>query len=443
MNKQKLIQKAMEAGFEQVEIYTSSNRSNAIQLYQGDVDGFTISESGGIAVRGIYEGKLGYCFLEEETDANIDFCIQQMMQNAKAITSTDAVMIYAGDASYPEIEKSVTTVQNTTTEERIAFLKEMETLIQQADKRIVQVMSCAMQVIQGSVSITNSKGLNLEREVEFAILAASILANEDKDHKSGSEYVLIHDFNQFDKQAFVDRLVHKAIDKLNAVQPISGKYPVVLKNNVMCDLLATVSGIFNGENAYKGISILKDKINTPIFNEKVTLVDNPLYPNGVESTPFDDEGVASKCKKVVENGVLKTYLHNLKSAMLMHTESTGNGFKSGYSGSVGIQPTNFYFEKGNTDFDEVIATIQKGVLIDSVEGLHAGFNAFTTDFSLQASGFMIEDGKITHPVHLITVAGNFIEMMKEVSVIADDLKFELSGCGSASMKFDSLTISGR
>ena len=91
----------------------------------------------------------------------------------------------------------------------------------------------------------------------------------------------------------------------------------------------------------------------------------------------------------------------------------------------------------------MIASVSKGILIDTVTGLHAGFNTLTTDFSLQASGFMIEDGKIAQPIQLVTVAGNFMEMLKQVEKIGNDLKFDLSGCGSASMKFTSLTISGK
>ncbi len=443
MNKQQLIEKALQEGFEQVEIYTNQKSSNGIQVFQGNVDNFEISETGGIAVRGIYQGKPGYCFLEEDSDENIDFCVEQMKSNACAITSKDKVMIYEGDKEYPTIEKNPSLIQNTSSTQRIAFLKEMEQALLNADHRIAQVMDCFLQVVKGEVTIVNSKGLNIQRQEEYGIFGASVLASENNENKSAYDVALIYDLDTFDKQKFISTLVHKAVDKLKAIQPISGKYPVILQNNVMCDLLGTAAGSFYGENAYKGISILKDKLNSAIFDEKVTLIDDPLLKDGYSSTPFDDEGVASRCKHIVEKGVLISYLHNQKSAALMNTLSTGNGFKAGYAGSVGIMPTNFYFEKGEDSLEEMIASVSKGILIDTVTGLHAGFNTLTTDFSLQASGFMIEDGKIAQPIQLVTVAGNFMEMLKQVEKIGNDLKFDLSGCGSASMKFTSLTISGK
>ena len=157
---------------------------------------------------------------------------------------------------------------------------------------------------------------------------------------------------------------------------------------------------------------------------------------------FDDEGVSTKKKVVVENGVLKTYLHNLKSAKLMHTTSTGNGFKSGYRGNVGISPTNFYIEAGNETYDNMIASMKKGIIIDDISGLHAGINTVSTEFSIQSSGFYVEDGKIVKPVNLITIAGNFLEMMKQVQAVGSDLTFSLSGVGTPSILFSSLSVSG-
>lgn len=441
MNKQKLIEKAIQEGFEKVEIYTQKNQMNEINIYQQEVDSFKLSSSGGIAIRGIYQGKLGCCFVEEDSDENIDYCIHQMKANANAITSLDKVTIYAGDENYPEIEKSDVLIKDSTSEQRINFLKQLESKILE-DSRIVQVMTCTMNVVQGEVEIYNSEGLNVKRDSEYGVLFCRVLASDGKDQKSGYEIEVIRDLATFNTSDFVNRLIHNACDKLSARSINGGNIPVIIKNNVMCDLLEQVSDCFNGENAYKGVSLLKDKLNTAIFNEKVTLVDEPLLKDGYNSVPFDDEGVASKNKVIVENGLLKTYLHNLKSAMLMDTQTTGNGFKAGYSSAVGIQPTNFYFKPGNQSLDELISTVDKGVLIDTVDGLHAGFNHVTTDFSLICSGFYIENGKIINPVNLITVAGNFMEMMKSVAELADDLHFEISGFGSPSMKFNNLIISG-
>lgn len=441
MNTVKLIEKAKEAGIETLEIYIKKASKESIKIYDQKVDNFTIAQSGGIALRGIYEGKLGYCFLEEDSDENIDFCIRHIKENAKAIESKDMVMIYEGSKSYPTVEVNKE-IEKYTSADKIEFLKKVEEKAKEADPRIVQVMETMMETQKSETRIMNSLGLDIVKEEEYAVFYSAVLASENKDNKSAYEIRVIQDLNQFDIDAYIEVLKEKAISKLNAKQVKSGKYPVILKNEVMCALLQSLSGLFSGEAAYKGISRLKDKLNEQIFDEKITILDDPLKKDGYSTTPFDDEGVASFTKTVVDHGKLMTFLHNQKSAAMMYTTSTGNGFKSGYSSSVGIQPTNFYIEKGNVSFEEMIQKLTCGIIIDEVNGLHAGLNSISTDFSLQASGYLIENGKISRPINLITVAGNFLDMMKNVQAVGNDPFEELSGIGSPSLLFDSLAISG-
>lgn len=442
VNKQMLIDQALAFGFDTVEVYTQNSANESMNVFQNHVDNFTISQSGGIAVRGIYHGKLGQCFLEEDSDDNIEFCIQQMIQNASAITSTDKVEIYAGSEAYPIIEESENDIDSITASERIAFLKDMEQRLLAADSRIAQVMNCVMEVSEAEVMIQNSLGLNIKRKEKICVFVASVLAKEENDSKSAYEYAFIRQFRKFDKEDYVNKLIQKAVSKLNAKQVPSGKYPVIMKNEVMSDILGALSNLFNGENAYKGISLLKDKLNTSIFDSKITIVDDPLLKDGYATTPFDSEGVASFKKIVVDQGVLKTYLHNLKSAAMMNTQTTGNGFKSGYASGVNIQPTNFYIQPSHTSYENMIQGMKKGVIIDDVSGLHAGLNPITTDFSLQASGYYVEDGVIVRPINLITVAGNFMSMMNQVEYVGDDCYFSFSGIGSPTLFIKELTISG-
>ncbi|MGN1343572.1 MAG: TldD/PmbA family protein [Traorella sp.] len=440
MNKQALIEKALSSGIETIEIYTLKSSKESIEVYDQKVDRFTIAQSGGIAIRGLYHGKLGYCFLEEDNDDNIDLCIETIKSNASFIENDDPVMIYAGDKEYPIVEK--TPLKNSSTEDKINFLKEIEVKLSKADERIVQVMGCAMETQQVEVNIANSLGMNITKNDEYCVFYASLLAREGNDNKSAYEMVVTHDISSVDVDEYVEKLKNKVVSKLNAKQVKSDKYKVILKNEAMCSLLGSLTGLFSGENVYKGISQLKDKLDTMIFDEKITILDDPLKKDGYASTPFDDEGVASFTKTIVDHGKLKMFLQNQKSAAMLKTTSTGNGFKSGYAGSVGIQPTNFYIQEGSLSFEDLCKEMGDGVIIDELNGLHAGLNPISTDFSLQASGFVVENGQITRPINLVTVAGNFLVMMKDISGVANDTYDNLSGVSSPSILFDSLSISG-
>ena len=234
----------------------------------------------------------------------------------------------------------------------------------------------------------------------------------------------------------------KVLDKLSAESVQSAQYPVLIENEAMADLLAAFSGMFDGENAYKGISLLNDSIEKQIFSDKITIVDDPLLKNGYNSRSFDDEGVACRNKILVDKGVLKTYLHNLKSAKLMNCETTGNGFKAGYASNVGIAPSNLFIENGSTSMDEMIASMEEGIIVTEITGLHAGLNAMTGEFSLQSQGWYVKDGKKVKPVNLITIAGNFLEAMKQVEMLGNDGKLNAGSIGSPSILFTSLSVSG-
>ena len=220
----------------------------------------------------------------------------------------------------------------------------------------------------------------------------------------------------------------------------SKTYPCIIENEAMGDLLGGFASMFTGEAALKRLTSLIGKEGQKIMQDNVSIIDDPLIPDSPNSQPFDDEGVACYKKAVVENGVFKTFLHNLKTAKAFKTTSTGNGVKSGAIGTRGI---NFYIEPGQKTKEELIASIDEGLLITSLSGLHAGLNPISGDFSAQSSGFYIKNGKIERPVTLIVVSGNFLKMMNQIDEIGSDLYLSYNGIGAPSIKFNGLPVSGK
>lgn len=442
MNKEAWIKEAESRGIEAFELYEQKSSSTSIDVYEQKVDSFEISECDGIAVRGIYQGKMGICFLEDASDAMMDYAMQQIISNAKSISSKDEVEIYAGEQDYPVIKNKENKVKDLSSEEKIEILKKLEAAILASDPRISQVMSTSYSQSDVERSIRNNKGLNLKDETSYSMIVAEVLAKDGDDAKSGFDWMIAYDPADIDIEAFAKRVATKVCEKLHATQIPSASYPVLMHHDTMCSLLGALCGMFDGENANKGISILKDSLGQQIFDEKITIVDDPLLADGYSTCAFDDEGVACRTKTIVDKGVLQTYLHNLKSAKLMNTQTTGNGFKSGYAGGVGISPTNFMIQPGASSYEDMVQSMKQGVIITSITGLHAGLNPISTEFSLQSSGFYVENGKIVKPVNLITVAGNFLEAMKHIDMVGDDEKMSYTGISSPSLLFHSLAVSG-
>jgi PmbA protein len=190
------------------------------------------------------------------------------------------------------------------------------------------------------------------------------------------------------------------------------------------------------------MSFLKGKLGEKIFGDNITLIDDPLSLDAPSQSSFDDEGVACFTKSVVENGVLKTYLHNLTTAAMMGTKSTGNGNKPDISASVAVSPNNLYLKAGDVSFEDMVSSVENGVYVTSVQGLHAGLNPISGSFNLQSSGFMIEDGKVTKPVTLIILSGTLQEMLNNVKHVGSDFEFK-RGVGAPSLLIESMAISGK
>lgn len=439
MNTELWLKKANEKGLEAFEIFTKSSKDSSLSIYEHKVDNYEISQDGGTGFRAIYDGKMAYFSSQDVADDKIDYILDSLKENAMMIESKEKEMLYDGSKEYQDI------VYNHVDEKRvdvtIDWLLKLEKKIYEQDSRIEQVevmYSCST----GSTDIVNSLGLNLSKTKGNMVLYVSGGAKGKNGPVTSYVYYVINSLDDLNIEDVAKQFKDKVLAKLDPVSINSGEYKVIFKNDCFSNIMQALLSLYNGENAYRKLTPLHDKLDKIIFDAKVTIIDDPFIKEGIVLTNFDDEGYPTKSKNVVENGVLKTFLHSLKSASLMHTDSTGNGFR-GYSTPVIISPTNIYMKPGNDSFETLVEKVYDGVLITEVMGLHAGLNPVTTDFSIQCNGFMIEDGKVTKPINLFTVAANYLEMMKNVMGIADDLLFEGSNVGSPSVAFEKLVISGK
>ena len=179
-------------------------------------------------------------------------------------------------------------------------------------------------------------------------------------------------------------------------------------------------------------------------SEKVTLTDDPFMEGNSHQMPFDGEGVPTYTKAVVENGVFKTFLYNLKSAEMAETVTTGNAARQG--SNIGTKVYNFRLEPGEYSREELFAKAGDGsIFVTEMKGFHAGANAVTGDFSIESAGFLIEDGKIGAPIKSFTVAGNFFELLRQITDIDNVLEMKSPGfsqIGSPDVLVPDMSVAG-
>lgn len=441
--KEQLFERAKQEGFTDCEVYYSDGENISISVYEFELEKYNIDKYIGLSFRGLINGKMGYSYTEILDEEAIDMLVKKAKEGAVSIENTDVQFIYKGDESYSEVKTYSEKLENIDPAELIEIAIDLERQTKNYSDKVINLSGCKVSYSSSRSLISNTKNLNLSNKSNL-LMAYVIPVIEDRNQKQdGMGYQLVEDIKDIDTKKIASDAVNEAFSKIGAKSIESGNYKTIINNEAMSSLLETFSDVFSAESAQRGMSLLKDKEGSNIASDIVTIVDNPLLDNGLSSTPFDDEGVATYKKDIVKDGKLITLLHNLKTAHKANTKTTGNGFKSSYSSVVSVDPTNFYIEKGNLNFEELVNEVNEGVIVTDFAGLHSGANSITGDFSLAAKGYYITDGEKSYPIEQITVAGNFFELIKDIENIGNDLKFPLSNIGSPSVVVKSLSIAGK
>jgi PmbA protein len=238
-------------------------------------------------------------------------------------------------------------------------------------------------------------------------------------------------------QAIGTEAGRRAVQRLGARKIASTTAPVIFENRLAASLLGPLIGAISGPSIARGTSFLKDKLGQQLFGAGVTVADDPHKKRGLGSSPFDDEGVANQARKLIDAGVLTTWLLNTASARQLGLTSTGHASR-GLAGPPGVSTSNLTLLPGEKSRAELMKDAGKGLIVTSMFG--PSLNGNTGDWSVGCAGFWFEDGEIAYPVTEITVAGNLIDIYGRL-VPGSDL--EIRGSTNApSLLVDSLAIAG-
>lgn len=435
---------AKAQGLNDYELYCMEEESISVSAYQREVNRFNSNVSGGVCFRCIVDGKMGYASTELLTEEQAETIVKRAIENARTIESADEVFLHPAGDSYRETGEQDMPLPSA--EEMIPFVLDCQAKAYDTDPRVCDGTSSQFVAERVTTRLTNSKGLDLCNVSSFqGGIVGAVLEQDGQKYNS-------YDFRAgtlagISRKELVTDAVEKAAATIGAEPPASGKYAVILDPEVMADFLGIFCSVFSADQAQKGLSLLKGKENTTIADPSVTLIDDPFYPGCTVQSSFDAEGVATQTKSVIENGVLTTLLHNLKTAAKDGVRSTGNAFKGSYASNVSVAPYSFYLKPGSLSQQELFEKAGKAIYLTEINGGHAGANAITGDFSLQSAGFLVEDGKITQSLRGFTVAGNFFTLLQSISDVGSDLKFGLpSGFtvfGSPSVLVRELSVAGK
>ncbi|WP_017185508.1 TldD/PmbA family protein [Alkalibacillus haloalkaliphilus] len=438
--KDELFQKGSEKGFKDMELYYEKSDQFVCAIDKGEVDQFTTAEVTGVSFRGVYADQMGYAYTEKLDESSIEFLIENALENASVLESEDVEEIYEGDSNYKDISFSSEALKSVTTEEKINFMKELDKEIYATDERVVATNFFTMQSVDVQKAMYNSKGLSLEDDQNYLVYMVIVIVEENDVTKSGVHIEVVSDWGKVNAKESAHKAVQEAVSYLNPLETDDKFYPVILRQDAARSLLDTFVTTFSAETAQQGMSKLKEKVGSKIAGDNINLVDDPFMKNRMGSRTFDAEGVATEKLNVVENGTLTTLLHNRKTAKKDGVKTTGHASKASYKGTVNVAPSNFYIEPGSQSYEELVQGMDEGIVVTNLQGLHSGVNAISGDFSLAANGYYVKGGEIQGPTNLMTIAGNFFELLNEVNEVGSDLEFGPSNVGAPSLLLKGLSV---
>ena len=441
------IQQAIAGGASDAECTISEGEEFSVSVRMQEVENLKEAGSRGAGIRVLTGDKgaqrAGSSYTSDLSPEGIRKMVKAALELAK-ITSVDPFGGLPEPSELGKLDGDLKlydeAIGNMTTEWKIDQALRAEKAAFDFDPRIQLSEGASFDSHTGRRIFANSRGFLGSYRTSSCSLSVVPVAKQESGMERDYWHTSARSASRLETPESVGRTAaERAIRRLNARKVPTQKVPVIFEPRTAGSLLGDIFGAVNGSAIYRHASFLAGKLGEKIASDSLTVVDDATIPGLFGTTPFDDEGVASRRTVVIERGVLKSYLLNTYSARKLNLKTTGNASR-GITGNAGIGPGNFFIEAGKLPQSDIIASIATGLYVTELIG--GGANTVTGDYSSGAAGLWIENGKLTFPVSEITIAGTMQQMLQGIEQVGADLEFRGS-IASPTILIREMTISGQ
>ena len=425
---------------EQIEAYVSRGGETSIRVYEGEVEHFVSAQSQSVGIRVIRDGRTGYAYAGTLDESVLHEVLADARDNVQFGTPDEFAGLATPDG-VPIVKQELwnDALAAYPTEKKIALAKELETLTLAADAR-VRCDDSNYDDAYGETAFATTTGIRAYGRENGCYVSVGTLADDGDETQTGFGFSVGRSPAEFDLPRAAREAADRATRLLGATKPQSKRTTVVLDPYVTAQFLRVLSSSFSGENVQKGRSFFAERMGEAVANPIITLIDDPTNPLAYSATELDGEGLAARRNVLIENGVLKMFLHSSYSARRGNTVSTGNAVRSG--GTPGVSCLAMQLAPGTATQDELVAAVDDGVLVQMVQGLHSGVNPISGDFSTGASGLAISNGKVGAPVREFTIASTLQKMLLDVVAVGGDVEWLPMSATGVSLVIRDVTVSG-
>lgn len=312
----------------------------------------------------------------------------------------------------------------------IHLAKQCEHAALHFDKKITNTEGASFHSAQGYRVYGNSHGFLGHLSSSRHSLSCTVIAQDSQGMERDYQYSISRDAQGLESPQKIGlEAAERTLKRLGAQRLATQKIPVLFDATVACGLISSFIGGISGGRLFRKSSFLLDSLGKQIFPDFVHIDERPLIPKGLASTYFDGDGVTTYNKDIVKEGVVQSYILSAYSARKLNMSNTAN---AGGTHNVFIRP-------GNEDFMGLVKKMHKGLIVTELMG--QGVNMVTGDYSRGATGFWVENGEIQYPVHEITIAGNMLNMFKQIIAIGNDIE-KRSSIQTGSILIEEMMVAG-
>lgn len=425
------LQQAKKQGASAAEVGVSKSQGLSVSVRQGDVETLEYNNDTGLGVT-VY---FGQSKASASTSDLRPEAIADAVKAASGIAKHTQADEYAGLADaelmateFPDL--SLYHPWDIDAERAIAIASECERAGFDVDNRITNSEGASLSSHQGGRVYANSHGFVGSTISSRHSLSCTLIANDDRGMQRDYWYDMTRDPADLDSAKNIgQRAAENTLKRLNARTVDTGTYPVIFAAEIAPSLFGQFIGAIRGGALYRKSSFLLDHLGKQIFPDFIHIHEQPYLLKGIGSAAFDSDGVATKARDIISDGILQGYVLDSYSARKLNMKTTAN------AGGV----HNLTIDSGDLDFAGMLKEMGKGVLVTETMGM--GVNIVTGDYSQGAAGFWVENGEIQYAIDEFTIASNLKDMFMGIQAVATDVQ-KRGNTRTGSVWIDKMTIAG-
>ncbi len=424
----------------QAEIFLLYNKELSIELRDAQVETLKEAEQIGMGIRVLKNGRMGFAYSSDLSRHAIIEVVEQAVSISGFMPADENQSLVEPATAYPPVDCFDQQITDTQLEVKIALARDCEKAARAYDPRITLVEKAAYEDSHSFTLIMNSQGLNASYRDNLAGIYIALAAQQEEESQTGFTVMARRQLADLKPEKCGQEAASRAVRSLQATSMASQQLPCVMEPYVATRFMGLLLPSLCGDAVFKGKSLWADRIGEQVASPLLHLIDDATLPGGLASAPFDGEGVPTRRNQLISDGTLQSFLYDYYYAGKAGLPSTGSGRRGSFKTLPAIGSSNLMIAPGSMAPGQMIAEIERGLLITEVMGMHTA-NPISGDFSLGACGILIEHGQLLRPIRGITIAGNLHKMLQNIDALGNDQRF-YGTKAAPSIRFNQISIGG-